>query len=66
MSKNLLDHFSGIVDPRVEKNKQYTLESIIFITVCAVFSGCDDWEDIEDYGNTKEEWLKQYIDLPSA
>jgi len=66
VSKNLLDHFSGIVDPRVEKNKLHSLESIVFITVCAVFSGCDDWEDIEDYGNVKASWLQQYVDLPNG
>lgn len=66
MSKNILHHFSGIIDPRLERNKQYSLESILFITVCAVFSGCTDWEEIEEYGNVKMAWLKKFIALPNG
>lgn len=66
MSKDLLHYFSGITDPRIERNKEYTLESIIFITVCAVFSGCSDWEEIADYGDAKQDWVKKFVALPNG
>jgi predicted transposase YbfD/YdcC len=66
MTKDLLHHFSDIQEPRKGKNISYSLESILFITVCAVFSGCTDWEEIEEYGNIKIDWLRRFVALPNG
>jgi hypothetical protein len=55
MSVTLLEHFSSIEDPRIDRHKLHTLSSIIFLTICAVLSGCNDWDEIEEYGIEKEE-----------
>ena len=36
------------------------------MTLCAVLSGSECWNDIEDYCKTKKEWLSKYIDLKSG
>ena len=59
-----IDFFKGITDPRVERTKAHQLEDIMFITIAAVICGADTWNDIEAYGNTKKEWLAQYLKLP--
>lgn len=61
MSVTLLEHFSSIEDPRIDRHKLHTLSSIIFLTICAVLSGCNDWDEIEEYGIENEEWLKKYV-----
>jgi len=66
MLKTFLDHFTTLEDPRVERNKLHSLSDILFITLCAVLSGCNDWDEIEEYGIEKELWLKKYIDLPNG
>jgi len=33
---------------------------IITIAICAVICGAEGWTDIETYGVTKYEWLKQF------
>jgi len=38
----------------------------LFITIAAVLSGCNDWNEIELYGQTKEEWLRKYLELPGG
>ena len=50
----------------MEGKVKHKLSSIIFMTLCAVLSGCECWSDIEDYCITKKEWLSQYIDLKSG
>ncbi|MBI5788324.1 MAG: transposase family protein, partial [Candidatus Schekmanbacteria bacterium] len=45
-----LDYFTGIDDPRIERNKLYDLEELLLLTLCGVICGCDGWEDIEDFG----------------
>jgi hypothetical protein len=31
------------------------------VTICAVISGCDSWEDIELFGKTKLDYLRTYL-----
>ena len=60
---SIVDHFRELVDPRVGRNKRHILIDIIVLTVCAVISGAETWEDIEDYGKYKIKWLKRFIEL---
>ncbi|BDY76352.1 hypothetical protein MUTS10_19180 [Escherichia coli] len=36
---------------------------ILLLTICAVISCADGWEDIEDFGETHLDFLKQYGDF---
>jgi predicted transposase YbfD/YdcC len=42
------------------------MEDIIFITIAAVICGAETWNDIEQYGKSKETWLMQYLRLPNG
>jgi predicted transposase YbfD/YdcC len=37
---------------------------ILIIAVCAVISGAEGWEDIEEYGEANAAWLGDLLDLP--
>jgi hypothetical protein len=50
-SPSITEYFSEITDPRIERGKLHKLSDIIVIAICAVISGADGWEAIEDYGN---------------
>lgn len=63
--KTPIDYFSG-TDPRIERGKEHLLSDIVFITIAAVICGAQIWNDIEDYGESKKEWLKQYLKLPNG
>jgi hypothetical protein len=41
-------------------------EDILFITIAAVICGAETLNDIENYGKSKESWLKQYLQLPHS
>jgi predicted transposase YbfD/YdcC len=62
----MLSFFAPLIDPRVERTKLHSLKDIIGLTICAVLSGCNDWEEIEIYGQSKESWLKQFLSLPNG
>lgn len=49
-SLSIIDYFTELEDPRIERHKRHSLIDIIVLTVCAVISGAETWEDIEDYG----------------
>lgn len=64
--KLFIKHFSVIQDPRVERTKKHLLVDIIAIALCAVICGAKEWEEIENYGEEKEEWLKTFLELPNG
>ncbi len=42
------------------------MSDILLLTICAVISGAEDWEDIEDFGETHLDFLKQYGDFENG
>ncbi len=56
-------YFTEIVDPRVEKTRRHLLTDIITISILAAIAGAQGWEDIEEYGLNKKEWLKTFLEL---
>ncbi len=63
---NPIEYFSQLSDPRVDRTKEHLMEDIIFITIAAVICGAETWNDIENYGKSKESWLRQYLQLPNG
>lgn len=61
-----IDFFSNISDPRVERTQKHSLDSILFISLCAVICGAERWNEIEDYGNAKIDWLEKFLHLPNG
>jgi predicted transposase YbfD/YdcC len=63
---SIIDHFSELTDPRLGRNRRHKLIDIVVLTVCAVISGCETWEDIQDYGEFKLDWLRRLLELPNG
>ena len=55
--------FSEIEDPRVERTRVHVLADILIIGILSVIAGGRGWEDMENYGLSKYEWLEQFLDL---
>jgi predicted transposase YbfD/YdcC len=60
MNATFLKHFDSINDPRIERCKKHQLLDILLLSISAVLSGAEGWEDIEDFGRLKLDWLKKY------
>jgi predicted transposase YbfD/YdcC len=60
------EHFSKVKDPRKDRTKEHRLIDILVIAICAVICGAEGWVDIENYGESKLEWLKTFLELPNG
>jgi hypothetical protein len=58
------EHFRSIPDPRVERTKLHLLEDIIGLVIIAVICGAESWESIEEFGKSKEVFLRKILSLP--
>lgn len=63
---SFFDYFTIIFDPRQEGKVRHKLIDVLFIAVAATICGCDEWEEIEEWAIAKEEWLRQYLELPNG
>lgn len=63
---SIVEHFSKVKDPRIERQKLHKLIDIIVIAICAVICGADNWVDIELFGKSKEKWLRQFLEIPNG
>ncbi len=64
--KKLMEHFSIIPDYRQAWKVEHKLSDILLLTICAVLSGAEGWEDREDFGETHLDFLKQYGDFENG
>jgi len=62
----LLEHFTSVPDPRIERHRWHKLSDILVIAVCAVLSGAESYPAIEDFGTERETWLRQFLELPAG
>jgi predicted transposase YbfD/YdcC len=65
-SAALLEHFASLPDPRIARHRWHKLSDIVLIAVCAVLCGAESYPAIEDFGQEREEWLRQFLELPEG
>lgn len=58
--------FGDLPDPRVQGRRDHKLPDIVLIAVCAVLCGAESWSEVEEFGQAKASWLKQYLTLPAG
>jgi predicted transposase YbfD/YdcC len=62
----LAEIFNKVPDFRVSGKIEHKLSDILIISLCAVLSGADDFEEIEAYGQEKEAFLRDFLELPNG
>lgn len=66
----IVEIFETVPDFRTECYVSHKLKEILFIALCAILSGADDYKEIAAYAEKKENFLRQYLELakglPSA
>jgi predicted transposase YbfD/YdcC len=65
-SRNLKDHFSHLVDPRIGPAKRHELLDILLIAVCAMLCGAESFTDMALFGRCKADWFKTWLSLPNG
>ncbi|WP_347362047.1 ISAs1 family transposase, partial [Vibrio vulnificus] len=41
-------------------NQKHDLIDVMFLVISAIASGCEDWQDIEFFGEEKLDWLRKH------
>lgn len=62
----LKDEFEKISDPRVLGRTKHNLVDILILSAIAIICHAETWTEIEDFGASKIDWLRKFIDLPNG
>jgi hypothetical protein len=62
----LFKYFSNIDDPRQQGKVVHKLFDILFLTISAVIAGCQGWEEIEDFGHDRLDWLRKFVSFENG
>ena len=49
----ILECFSELTDPRLDRRKRHLLEDIVVLAICGILGGADDGVGIEAFGKEK-------------
>ena len=63
---SFLDYFDAFEDPRIDREKLYSMSEILLTTLCAVISGAEGWQDVENFGKAKINFLKKYLSFDNG
>ncbi|MBZ0300175.1 MAG: ISAs1 family transposase [Anaerolineae bacterium] len=55
--------FEDMDDPRVVGRCTYPLVEVALIGICAVLCGAETWTEVEEFGESKQAWLAQFLKL---
>ena len=66
--QKLKEELKEIKDPRRTKygNIRHKLIDIIIIGLCSVMSCGEDFDDMEEFGKDREDWLRGFLELPNG
>ena len=66
--KELIKKLEKVEDPRRTDRGHilHKLVDILIIALCCLICNGTDFEDMEDFGKEREEWLKTFLELPNG
>lgn len=63
----LWHHFISVIkDFRQDWKIEHKLTDILLLTICAAICGAEGWDEIEDFGEAKQDFLRSYVDFEAG
>jgi predicted transposase YbfD/YdcC len=62
----IVEHFSELADPRIDRSKRHELVDVVVVAIIAVIRGADGWDDIVDFAQVEEKWLRTFLGLTNG
>ena len=58
-------HLDSIKDPR-RHNIRHLLQDMLLIALCAIICGAESWNQVAEYGRSKQDWFAEFLALPNG
>jgi len=62
----LIERFSIIADPRIDRHKVYPLKNILFFTFAATLADQQSWYQIVEFCESQLNWFEEFLDVAAG
>ena len=62
----LVEQFSMIEDPRIERSKKYPLVNILVFSFVSILAGQESWYQMQIFCEETLEWFAEFLDISSG
>lgn len=62
----LMVHFGALSDPRIERTKRHSMTDILVLSICGFVCGIDNWVELEEFAEIREDWFRTFLELPNG
>ncbi|WP_420420780.1 transposase family protein [Simkania sp.] len=62
----LVEQFSMIEDPRIERSKKYPLVNILVFSFVSTLAGQESWYQMQMFCEETLEWFAEFLDISSG
>jgi predicted transposase YbfD/YdcC len=63
----LVEALEAVPDPRRQcNNLRHRLVDVLILGFCGVLCGCDDFVEIAEFGRSKEDFFRRFLELPNG
>lgn len=63
---SLVEHFKSVSDPRMNRRRAHDFTDILIIAICTLLCGGETFNEMEQFGEAKEDWFRTFLKLPSG
>ncbi len=58
--------FGSVEDPRSHINRRHNLVDVLLIGIISVICGVETWKQMIEFANSKENFLRNFLELPNG
>jgi len=65
-ASSFMELLAALPDPRIDRTRRHSLDSILFLCLCGVVCGANDLVAIEDFGTARRAFLEKFVSFPNG
>jgi predicted transposase YbfD/YdcC len=63
---HIVETFSGLEDPRIERTKRHSLINVLVMALCGSICGAEGWDELVDFCEARRKWFETFLEMPSG
>jgi len=63
---HILETFSRLEDPRIDRTKRHTLVNVLVMALCGSICGAEGWDELADFCEARQRWFETFLDMPNG
>jgi predicted transposase YbfD/YdcC len=63
---HIVETFSGLEDPRIERTKRHPLVNVLVMALCGSICGAEGWDELVDFCEARRKWFEGFLAMPAG